>query len=210
MATIYYDLRKAPVAPGQKETGYYPVTQPAQTFSAEQLYEYVERACSLTAGDVKGALDALAHVIARQLEAGNRVEIPEIGYFSVKIGSDAPLTSVSEKGAADHLYVDGIHFTPKASLRRRFNVSNFHRTRSPHAGEALPDDEVVEAKVRAFFATQSETYLTPNVLSKILHCSRSSAYRRLKSLTATGVLTRVGYHRTPLYVLVEADGSQGA
>lgn len=206
MATIYYDLRKAPVAPGQKETGYYPVTQPAQTYEAEQLYDYIERACSLTAGDVKGTLDALAHVIAHQLEAGNRVEIPEIGYFSVKIGSDQTFSSPSEKGVADHLFVDGIRFTPKASLRRRLETSNFHRTRSPRAGEALPDDEAVETKVRAFFATSDEPYLTSRRMCQLLACSRTSANLRLKALTEAGVLKKVGFKRSPLYVLAEESG----
>lgn len=208
MATIYYDLRKAPVAPGQKETGYYPVTQPAQTYGAEQLYEYIEKACSLTTSDVKGALDALAHVIAHQLETGNRVEIPEIGYFSVKIGSDKTFNSSTEKGAADHLFVDGIRFTPKASLRRRFETANFHRTRSPRAGEALPDDEAVETKVREFFATSDEEYLTSRRLCQLLSCSYASANRRLKMLTEAGVLARVGYKRSPLYVLAETEGGE--
>lgn len=139
MSIITYDLRKSPVAPGRTDGGYFPVAVGSNPITEGMLYETISHRTTLEESDIKGALSALADIIAEQLSQGNTVNIPELGTFSLSLTSDRKIETADDKQAADHIHVAAINFRAKKALHRRMRSVTFHRTRYPRTGTERAD-----------------------------------------------------------------------
>lgn len=90
----------------------------------EQVIARVEKACSLTAADVKAALDALEYQVMQALMQGRTMRLGDFGSFrpTVKNGKRM-VTNPDDLSAADVAAVR-VRFTPSAKLRKALNRGN--------------------------------------------------------------------------------------
>lgn len=204
MSVIIYDLRKSPIAPGQPETGYRPVVANSNPISEDALYDTIVKRTSLTEGDVKSALSAVAELIADQLGQGNSVNIPELGTFSLSLTADEKIESADDKQAADHIHVAGINFRAKKSLQQRIGFVTFHRTRYPKAGTHCPNSLEAKEIIEDYFEANPDALLVSSTAQQLFHCSRTSVNRRIASLVADGTLVRLGRRSSPYYRLADS------
>lgn len=206
MAVIHYDLRKIPTAPGGEDAGYYPAVSCSGTLKEEELYVSIERMSALSAGDVKSALSALSHIIATSLGSGRRVEIPELGYFSLALKSDSRILNPHDKQVASHLQVGGIQFHPKKSLLKRVGVPSFHRAGSSRKSVAIRTAEETVALLRNYFSKAGNEVLTSYDFRQLTGYGKSTAARQLALLVAEGTLEKFGRRNAPYYRLAASAG----
>lgn len=78
--SVTFDFHKSslPNREGEEER-YHARAIPRQTTSFNDLGEYVSDSCTLTTGDVKAVIDALAKLMVSELKLGNRFHIEGIG-----------------------------------------------------------------------------------------------------------------------------------
>ena len=65
--------------------------------STDELRRDIQARCSLTETDVTAVLDAVSHVMGRELAEGRQVHLDGIGYFQVKLNSLEPITCRSPR-----------------------------------------------------------------------------------------------------------------
>ena len=168
--------------------------------SEKQLTEHIQHTCSLTRGDVKAALSAIADLMKEELSEGRRFHIPEVGYFSLAVDTHLPADRPIEKIKGDHIYVRNIKFRPEAAMLKDVQRrTKFSKSKHKTASCDYTDEEVV-ALVRKYLADNK--FLTRRALQSVLSTNESSALRWLRRLVELGVIENKGTRYAPAYFLV--------
>ena len=149
MPIIEYDLREQPHASGEKAAGYYPVAVSHNKADERKLHADISHATTLTPSDLAAALSAVAEFVARHLSQGDRVELPGIGTFSLRLGADGPIEYRDDKQLSRRLQIRGIRFLPKQELLAAVREeARFRRSGKPSLSAAeLSDAEIGRAHV---------------------------------------------------------------
>ena len=94
---------------------YFPSIVQVAHLSFDDVVAAVEKECTLTRADVRGALSALEYVVLKELKQGNTVRLGGVGSFR--------LTIVSKNGEDDAANVSArniarvrMHFTPSGAM----------------------------------------------------------------------------------------------
>lgn len=200
MPTIIFDLRKNPRPAESDSESYHPVVADPQKLTPAQLYERIERRCTVTRTDMVAVMSALAQALAENLANGVSVELPGVGTFTPALRSDAPITRPDDRQTAHHLRVASVNFRPKKELVRQLQGTSFRRTPSPRESrEPLSDGETLRL-LREYFDGAGQRMLTRATLQQLTGYSRMRALRTLGELTERGVLHKMGHRNSPYYV----------
>lgn len=203
MSTISFSLRAVPHFTDESPVGYYAVVANPGKFTPEQLYETVQRRCTVTSTDIVAVMDALVNVIAEKLSCGTKVEIPGLGYFSPVISCHRKIADRNDKKVARDLYVGNIAFRPKAGLQKKLADVRFERSSlSPHVFFALTDLEILK-RVYNFLNVEPVRFLDRAVFESLTGYRRTKAQKTLKRLTEEGLLQKQGHISAPYYILTE-------
>ncbi|WP_329904771.1 HU family DNA-binding protein [Porphyromonas pogonae] len=81
------EKRKALVGKLKGKTVYYAKPAPTQTLSLRTIANDIADSCSLTAADVEATLHRLSYVMKRELMSGKRINLGDLGIFSVSFRS---------------------------------------------------------------------------------------------------------------------------
>ncbi len=205
MSTITFKLQEIPHAEGEPRRGYFPVLAYSARITSDQFCQMIQNRCTVTEGDVKAVMSAMAHILRQELADGVRVEVPELGSFSPSLSSGRPITDASDTQIARHLCIDNIKFQPKASLKKGFSKVSFRR--ADKLVNALPKltDEEVMARIKRFLAEKPDEVMDRRTFQSITGYGRTVASRVLSRLIKQGRIEKKGRRNAPYYVLVRAE-----
>lgn len=194
---IKYDIRAIPNSGGTGRARRYVHVADSPAMTADDLYEEINRSCSLTRGDVLAALSALREVMERELRAGRRFCLPEVGWFSVKAEVQPDTEKDADGVRGDDLRVRNVNFRPSGALLQRLQTeASFERSAA-----APPAEGPTEAEMRAYLEEyfKGEHCLTRRTFQTRFGLGKSAANRRLRAFTEQGVLRREGTRNSAVY-----------
>lgn len=162
-----------------------------------QLEKHIQDNCSLTKGDVQATLMTLRDCLIHELSQGNRVHIPEIGYFSLSVELDMPEDTPTDKARGDYISVRNIRFRPENSLldevrqNARFERAKFS-TKSPEY-----DEDGLWQRVKSFLSANG--CMTRRDMETEFGLRQSAALRWLRHFAGKGLLRKDGARSAPVY-----------
>ena len=170
------------------------------TVDTRQLAKEIEKATSLTEGDVKATLTALSRVVAHKLAMGEQVHLEGLGYFTPTLTTEGRVTEeMSLRERSRKVRFKGISFRPDSELQSHMGPINFsYVNRGESSG--LPTDEEIEAKLTTYFSTQA--YLTRRKLETLFGIRTTTAVRLLRRLLDEDFLKNDGTRQQPIYLPV--------
>lgn len=202
MPTLEFDLHELPHAADTPAEGYYPIVATQSKVDEHDLCEHAANSTTLNPADVKATLSVIADFLAEHLAAGDRVELPGIGSFGLRIGSDEQITYRDDKQISRNLKVRGISFTPKKELLYAIGEDlHFHRVSCLQ--RTIPDlsDEEVATRLQALLASGREPLLTRADIQAATGYSKSRTIRKLSGWLERGLLVKLGTPAAPYYRL---------
>ncbi|MBP3773849.1 MAG: HU family DNA-binding protein [Bacteroidaceae bacterium] len=173
-----------------------------QTVTTEQLARFIEKGTTATRGDIRLVLSALADEIVFQLREGNRVQVDDLGTFSIAMEGQAGRDRNGRlllKGAR----IRSVRFRPCRQLMQKMGSVQF--TRSNHLGHhsaRVSQEEVLAAVDRM---TQGGGTFTVARFRSELGLSGGMAYKWLRQLAEDGVVSNVGARNCAVYVRKEGQ-----
>lgn len=191
---ILYDVYPVP-NPTNKDQVRYSVRPIYQRMvNIDDMAEQIEKESTLTKSDVKGALMAFSNNLATVLAGGDRVHLPGIGYFSMKLKCTDELDP--EKSRSPHIEFDTINFRPDTVFKKQISGFKFRRCKVNH--DKVPSTEEIERKISEYL-TKNSFILRTNVQS-LFSVSKSSACKIIRELQVQGKLVNKGGKYAPVYI----------
>lgn len=168
-----------------------------QTLDPETLVNHICERSTLGKGDVVAMFSELNHEVAQQLLAGNSVNIPGLGYFSLSLLT--PANANPRATRAQHLRVKRIEFRADPQLRKKvLNEASFERSpEKRHSAEV--SNEEVELAVRGYL--KGHPFITRKVFSELCHLTKGTALNHIRRLVKEGVLVNSNTPHNPIYML---------
>ncbi|MCE2615423.1 MAG: HU family DNA-binding protein [Phocaeicola sp.] len=192
---ILFDFYTVPNAKNKDEMIYCvrPVIQ--RTVTANDLATRIEKECTLTRADVKAVIEALSNHIANCLANGERVHLPNLGYFNLKLKSDVKIDP--NKTKANHISYDTTGFTPDKGFNNQLINMAFRRCPLMHG--KYPTKEKIVEKLKQFFDSGKTSFVRAHI-EAAFGVSRSTAHRIIKDLLQSGKIVNENTKRNPIYV----------
>ena len=164
--------------------------------STDELRRDIQARCSLTETDVTAVLDAVSHVMGRELAEGRQVHLDGIGYFQVKLNSLEPITSPKLKANQMKLKAN-IGF--KADKKLRSSVSVVKVERSKLKLHSVPrSNEEIDRLLTAYFSNNQ--ILTRSDFQGLCKLTLTTAARHIKRLKEEKKLQNINTRQSPVYV----------
>ena len=192
---ILFDFYTVPNAKNKDEMTYCvrPVVQ--RTITANDIAMRIEKECTLTRADVKAVIEALSTHIANCLANGERVHLPNLGYFTLKLKSDVKIEP--DKTKANHIPYDTTGFIPDKGFNDQLMNMTFRRCSLKH--NKRPTEETVLEKLKEFFDS-GKTLFVRTYIEDEFGISRSTAQRIIKDLLTSRKIVNENTKRNPIYV----------
>ena len=164
--------------------------------STDELRRDIQARCSLTETDVTAVLDAVSHVMGRELAEGRQVHLDGIGYFQVKLNSLEPITSPKLKANQMKLKAN-IGF--KADKKLRSSVSVVKVERSKLKLHSVPrSNEEIDRLLTAYFSNNQ--ILTRSDFQGLCKLTLTTAARHIKRLKEEKKLQNINTRQSPVYI----------
>ncbi len=193
---INYDFYKTSGAlAGDKEQWHVRPTDNGTT-TTDELFEYIEKATTLSRADLKAAVEALAAHMARQLSEGRRVHIEGLGHFAISMTGKI----TTDQNGEPHLRnaaVRDILFRPDESLKGRLAATSF--SSKHHRGQhsaGISQDDIIEALP---MLAAEKGFFNVAEFRRHFHLTQTTAHRHLKRLCTEGYIIREGSRNCALY-----------
>ncbi|MCD7973963.1 MAG: HU family DNA-binding protein [Candidatus Azobacteroides sp.] len=193
-----YDFRENPNRKGKGEKEpLHPRIVSRGIIDTEKLIAEMTRSRSITPGEVKATLSALAEVMAEYMKEGFTVEVDEIGKFHATLKA-RPVTDKKEIRSSS-VHFDTVKFRPATVLRRNIQTGELIRV-TPDKGfrnsASLPEEECKKRLARFF---EEKPCITRMEYSKLTGKLRSKALEELNKWIRQGYLKRHGSHNIAVY-----------
>lgn len=195
---IKYDIYKSPSPDRDEEEHFHARAVNVGIVSYESLKEAITYASSATPGDVSLIMDNIISQIKLLLAQGQGIQLGDLGTFTVSIAGP----SVTKKRAinATNLRVSNINFRAKRKLIQEINKNaQFESVPIKHHSVEYSCIEI-EALLTDYF--KDHRYITRKDFERLCGMTRSTAIRRLKSLTSGKypLLRKEGSHNSSIYI----------
>lgn len=92
--------------------------------SKRDVIEHIEKHCTVTGADAKGALDALEYQIGEALKNGRSVRLGDLGSFRPVVKNAQPLTEDPTLLSGADVRCVAVRFTPSTKLRNALKKGN--------------------------------------------------------------------------------------
>ncbi len=183
-----YDLVEKPNPKGDgKKQKLYPRIVSSGTISTDKLIARISEACSLTPGDLKGAITELTHITAEYLKDGFTVEIGDLGYFSARVKG----RGVDDKKEirSTSIYFNNINF--RASKKMRQNIyAPLERAQYGFKKSLQSSEEKRRRQLKEFL--DKNTFITRSEYTQLTGLLKNKALEELKTLEKEGILCKRG------------------
>lgn len=196
---VQYELHEIENSKGSGETQAYVRLSQGRAMSPEQLTKAIEATCTLTDADVKAAMAELCYFAVRELQAGRRFHLPEIGYLSLSAALNSTERDTDDTTGGEKVVLRGINFRPERRfLQKVRNGLTFEKSGRTTSSTRFTDEELT-ARVTDYLG--ANRYLTCRALMYELGVSEYTARQALARLVEIGVLVREGTARRYIYFL---------
>ncbi|MDR3246545.1 MAG: HU family DNA-binding protein [Prevotellaceae bacterium] len=196
---LNYDFYETPQNKGKEQKKiFHARVVPQGSMTTDALAKAIEKASSLTVGDVKSVLTALTQLMQSQLAEGWRIHLDGLGYFQLTL-SCLPVTS-SKEIRAESVHVKSVVFRPEANFKDSFKSAHLVRAPVKKHSRQYTEQEI-EDILTAYF--EENPYLTGPQFKTLCGFTHSTAARRLKQLIETGKLKKIRLCGQPLYEQVK-------
>lgn len=162
--------------------------------TTEKLCERAANGNLYKAAEIEAMLKSLADTIVQEFEAGNVVELGEIGTLSVTLDS----RPVMEKNEIRSASVRVKNMTLRTSVEMKRKLSGVHLERNPYGWRTKElDGKVIEERLTKFFA--EHTAMRSKDYFQLRECKPGKGVRELNALIAEGRLLRDGKKGSSVY-----------
>jgi predicted histone-like DNA-binding protein len=191
---ILFDFYSVPNPNDENDVRYCvrPVTQ--RVVSVDDLASQIEKECTLTEADVKAVIAALSNNIASRLAGGERVYLPQLGYFNIKLKCDKKIDP--KKTKANHISFDTVIFQPDKAFKSQVVGMKFRRCPLRHTKR--PDEADILSALKACFNSKN-AYITRSFFESTFGVSRATALRIINDLLKAGKLVNTNTKHNPVY-----------
>lgn len=169
-----------------------PVTQ--RVVSVDDLASQIEKECTLTEADVKAVIAALSNNIANRLASGERVYLPQLGYFNIKLKCDGKIDP--KKTKAHHISFDTMTFQPDKAFKSQVVGMKFRRCPLRHS--KCPGEAEILSALKNHFNSKN-AYITRSFFESTFGVSRATALRIIKDLLKSDKLVNTNTKHNPIY-----------
>lgn len=137
---------------------------------------------------VLGVLDAVAHEVVLQLQAGLDVELSRLCTISMQLGYDSPIED-SQLVMNNHVQLKRLVFRPSKELIRRLITTKYERSFDVSHVESSPTER--QQTICKLIDTYS--MVTRRLVSEANACARNTALNDLNEMISQGVIKRIGW-----------------
>lgn len=199
--TAWYEFGKIPHPAEEGESLLYPRIVSTKTVTTRELAKDIADGTTLNAGEVQAALFMLVQRIRRHLADGERVQLDDLGYFSLALECTRPVSDPSEV-RAESIRLKDINFRPCKSMLEETQslLKPVRYPVKPREASKL-SEEAIKARLDAYF--QRTPAITRTNFMQITGIGRLRAYEELNRLLEEGYLRRVGGGRNVMYLKKE-------
>ena len=196
---IKFDIHKINNSEGEGGERKYIVLQQQPPMTETEMEKEIEKACSLTQGDVRAVLTELRSLIVRQLSLGSRFYLPGVGWLSLTAGLDKAAQEKGHKITGKDVYLRGIQFREDRKLLEEIarNV-NFAKSKYTSLSVNYTEEELW-AKIRDFLS--SHDFLTRKNMRDEFGLSEFKANQWLKRFVVAGKLRQEGTKHMSIYIV---------
>lgn len=195
--SIKYEVRHIENAVGSGKERPFVRLQQGPAMTAEQLEATIEASSTVTKADVKAVMSELCHYAKRELIAGNRFYLPEIGYLSLSVGNTPPEELPQGKITGKDIHVKNVDFKPEAKFLSEIRRGVRFEKASDAFRSVSYSAEDLWQKVGDYLA--ANRYITRRAMSVEFGLSKYKAAQWLARFTAEGLLKKEGTAHQPLY-----------
>jgi len=194
---VKFDFYPTPVAPGaKKKVRYHARVVGSYTVKTAEITRKIQNACSLTRGDVKGALGALSAILVESLSVGNRVHLEGIGYFQITL--ECAETDDPSATHAQNVHFKTVKFRPDQILRKELR-KEIKTSRSDRKSHSLQLSEIeIDGLLIEYF--QENPYLTRMRFQQLCGFTRTMTLKHINRLIKEKRLKNTNTHNQPIYV----------
>ena len=197
--SILYDLYTTPNAnEAERDTEkYHARVVNRQTLDPEMLIQHICERSSLGKGDVVSLFEELSNEIKQQLLAGNVVNLPKIGSFSLSLQS--PANANPKTTRAEHIKVKRIEFRADRNLREDvLHQAKFERSNEKMHSAALSNEEVNTLVCKYL---NEHPFITRKTFGELCHLTKGTALNHIRRLVNEGIIVNTNTRNQPIYVL---------
>ena len=166
-----------------------------QTLNMDTLVHQISSRCTLSKGDIQAVLSELSDELANGLLAGNRVEIPGIGHFSLSL--QAPKDAHPKTTHAQNIHVKRIEYRADTQLKKRVEAESVFIRSKEKVHSTVTDLYEVDALLIDYF--EENTFITRARFAELCGMTRTTAIRHLRRLVGEGRLINVDTPHHPIY-----------
>ena len=166
----------------------------SKLITTKELAEYINFACSVTESDIAAVLQALGKCVCDELLDGNRVEIDNIGTFSLSLTCGRK--KLEDRVTKNDIRVKNILFTPCAEMKQAMRGADIV-SGGPNPNKRLTD-EVILRRLAKYF--EEHEFMQRRNFESVCECSRYTATKKLKELVKAGKLRAMGAKNVRFYV----------
>ena len=166
----------------------------SKLITTKELAEYINFACSVTESDIAAVLQALGKCVCDELLDGNRVEIDNIGTFSLSLTCGRK--KLEDRVTKNDIRVKNILFTPCTEMKQAMRGADIV-SGGPNPNKRLTD-EVILRRLAKYF--EEHEFMQRRNFESVCECSRYTATKKLKELVKAGKLRAMGAKNVRFYV----------
>ena len=166
--------------------------------STDELRRDIQARCSLTETDVTAVLDAVSHVMGRELAEGRQVHLDGIGYFRVSLTTIEPVVAATKRKLTK-VKMAGVKFRADQKLKNEIGTIKAKVLKANEHSAKLTDKEI-DRRLTNYYATRP--FMTRNDFQSVCGMMRTTAMRHIRRLRTEGKLKNEGTMLQPIYVPV--------
>ena len=152
--------------------------------STDELRRDIQARCSLTETDVTAVLDAVSHVMGRELAEGRQVHLDGIGYFRVSLTTIEPVVAATKRKLTK-VKMAGVKFRADQKLKNEIGTIKAKALKANEHSAKLTDKEI-DRRLTNYFATRP--FMTRNDFQSVCGMMRTTAMRHIRRLRTEGKL----------------------
>lgn len=143
-------------------------------------------------------LDAVSHVMGRELAEGRQVHLDGIGYFRVSLTTIEPVVAATKRKLTK-VKMAGVKFRADQKLKNEIGTIKAKALKANEHSAKLTDKEI-DRRLTNYFATRP--FMTRNDFQSVCGMMRTTAMRHIRRLRTEGKLKNEGTMLQPIYVPV--------
>ena len=195
--SAYYDLYQSPPDENGEASLLHARILPKGTIPADKFRELVAKATGFSPAILDGTLQAVTDELHSWLSEGWTVEVGELGYFSVSLKCDRPVTDKKEIRSPS-VHFQNVNLRLGSKFRSRFDTMELERKASPYVSRSSMSEE--ERKEKLLRHLDKYGCITRTDYESATGLVKHRAMTDLNRYLEEGVIRKYGSGKTVVYL----------